>query len=204
MTVVQRTPNLGLGIRLTPLAPEPEPDLPPPCPPARVLNPAGEVVAELGCGEEYQYECPPGGECGGCDVSGVLWAGRYALYQYEGDGGYGGWDEVLPPFAGAQYFPGDARHIRGELPATYPPTSSVFFGVPEGPDISGVRWEWAWDEPVLHDEQIEQVGPLLRVELNPSAIADGGAEYVNILRATAWCDTTQVGELSLRVSTMMH
>ena len=198
MTVVQRTPNLGLGIRLTPLAPEPAPAAP--CPPARVLDPAGEVVAELGCGEEYQYECPPGGECGGCDVSGVVWAGRYALYQYEG-GDEGGWDEVRPPSAGAQYFPGDARHIRVELPAPYPPTSSVFFGVPEGPDVSGVRWEWAWDEPVLHDEQIEQVGPLLRVELKPSAIAD--REYVNILRATAWCDTTQVGELSLRVATMM-
>ena len=132
------------------------------------------------------------------DVSGVLWAGRIALYQYEG------WDEVRPPFAGAQGFPGDAGHISGEVPAPYPATSSVCFGVPEGADISGVRWEWAWDEPVLHDEQIEQVGPLLRVELKPSAIADGGVEYVNILRATAWCDTTQVGELSLRVATMMH
>ena len=204
--VVQRTPDLGLTIKLQPLAPEPEPAAPPaPCPPARVLDPAGEVVAELGCGEEYQYECPPGGECGGCDVSGVLWAGRYALYQYESGGEeYVSWDEVSPPFAAAQYYPGDARHIRGELPAPYPPTSSVFFGVPEGPDISGVRWVWAWDEPVLHDEQIEQVGPLLRVELKPSAIADGGVEYVNILRATAWCDTTQVGELSLMVAAMMH
>lgn len=194
--VVQGTPDIGIRIKMRKLAPDPDP--PPPCPPARVLDPAGDVVAELGCGEEYQYECPPGGGCGGCDVSGVLWAGRYALYQYEG------WDVVRPPFAGAQYFPWDARHISGELPAPYPLTSSVFFGVPEGPDISGVRWEWVWDEPVLHDEQIEQVGPLLRVELKPSAIADGGAEYVNILRATAWCDTTQVGELSLMVATSMH
>ena len=163
----------------------------------------GEVVAELGCGEEYQYECPPGGggECGGCDVSGVEWASQISLYDYDD------WMDIHPAPAGPRHdlYPDyDARHIRGVLPRPYPHTSSVYFGIPAGADTSGVRWEWAWDEPVLHDEQIEQVGPLLRVELKPSAIADGGAEYVNILRATAWCDTTQVGELSLGVETMLH
>ena len=198
MTVVQRTPNLGLGIRLTPLAPEPEPAAPAPCPPARVLDPTGAVVAELGCGEEYQYECPvcpPGG--GGCDVSGVVWAGRYWIHNFD-------WGPDLhAPVAFPDFsLPSEqwtAQLLEFGVPGPLTPSGEVFYGVPEGADVSGVTWEWSWSDPVLHNEQIVQMGPLLRVELLASDIADGGQDYSNVLTATAKCRASAVGTLVLKV-----
>ena len=76
--------------------------------------------------------------------------------------------------------------------------------MPEGADISGVTWEWSWSDPVLHNEQIVQMGPLLRVELLASEIANGGHEYSNVLTATAKCGATVVGTLVLKVGAMMH
>ena len=174
--VVKGAPDVGIKIKMRKLAPEPEPAAPAPCPPARVLDPAGEVVAELGCGEEYQYECPvcpPGG--GGCDVSGAVWGSR--------------WTAQLLEFG---------------VPGPDAPSSEVFYGVPEGADISGVTWEWSWSDPVLHDERIVQMGPLLRVELLASDIADGGQEYSNVLTATAKCRASAVGTLVLKVVATMH
>lgn len=199
---MQRTPNLGLTIKLQPLTPEPEPAAPPPpCPPARVLDPAGEVVAELGCGEEYQYGCP---ECppGGCDVSGVVWGGRYWIHNFD-------WGpDLRPPIAGPDWsLPSDqwtAQLLEFGVPGPLTTSGEVFYGVPEGADISGVTWEWSWSDPVLHNEQIVQMGPLLRVELLASDIADGGQEYSNVLTATAKCRATVVGTLVLKVVAMMH
>ena len=195
--VVQRTPDLGLTIKLQPLAAPPAP-----CPPARVLDPAGDVVAELGCGEEYQYECPPGGECGGCDVSGVVWAGRYWIHNY--DWGPDLHAPVVSPDFSLPSEQWSAQLLVVGVPEPLKPSSGVFYGVPEGADISGVTWEWSWSDPVLHEELIAQMGPLLRVELLASEIANGGHEYSNVLTATAKCGATVVGTLVLKVEAMMH
>lgn len=60
----QRIPgqSVTLGVTLTPLTDEPHD-----CPPAIVRDPDGNIVAELRCGEEYQYSCPP------CETVDVTW-----------------------------------------------------------------------------------------------------------------------------------
>lgn len=45
--------SVSLGVTLTPVIEVPE------CAPAIVRDPDGNIVAELRCGEEYQYSCPP-------------------------------------------------------------------------------------------------------------------------------------------------
>ena len=183
MTVIQRTPNLGLGIRLTPIAPEPEPAAPPlPCPPARVLNPAGELVAELGCGEAYQYECPPSGG-GECELTDVVWVGLYK------------WVEM---WWGDMGFSKNVTFVGNSAPA------ATVYGLPIGPAPCGVEWAWSWSGEVLHDGDVRQEGPLLVVDIEQSDVFNGGVEYENVLTATATCGGAEVGTLTLRVAAMPH
>ena len=196
MTVVQRTPNLGLGIRLTPLAPEPEPAAPAPCPPARVLDPAGEVVAELGCGEEYQYECPPsgGGDCGPCEVTDVVWVGLYQWVET-----WGGWDFATARLGAEE--PGDSKNVI--FAGNFAPDATVY-GLPIGPAPCGVEWTWSWSGEVLHDGDVRQEGPLLVVDIATSGILNGSQEYENTLTATARCSGAEVGTLTLMVEAFQH
>lgn len=178
MTVVQRTPNLGLGIRLTPLAPEPEPAAP--CPPARVLDPAGEVVAELGCGEEYQYECPAG-DCV-CAIDEVMWVTTPFT-----DGlavGYDGWEV------------GNSDPQKLEMSVW---TDATLLAVARG-QTSGLEWQWEWSEPPPAPNgvalaTVEQAGGIASV----SVLSHGGIDATITLTLTALCAGEPAGTLTLKM-----
>ena len=178
MTVVQRTPNLGLGIRLTPLAPDPDP--PPPCPPARVLDPAGDVVAELGCGEEYQYECPAG-DCV-CDIDDVMWVSTPMT-----DGlavGYDGWESGIY----------DPKKL--ELPVW---ANTMLLAVARG-QTSGLEWVWEWSEPPPAPDgvelaTVEQAGGIASVTVQ----SHGDIDATITLTLTAMCAGEPAGVLTLKV-----
>ena len=174
MTVVQRTPNLGLGIRLTPAAPCPD------CPPARVLDPAGEVVAELGCGEEYQYECPAG-DCV-CAIDEVMWVTTPFT-----DGltvAYDGWEAGIY----------DPRKLVMQVW-----TNATLLAVARG-QTSGLEWVWEWSEPPPAPDgvelaTVEQAGGIASV----SVLSHGGIDATITLTLTALCAGEPAGVLTLKV-----
>ena len=171
MTVVQRTPNLGLGIRLTPAAP---------CPPARVLDPAGEVVAELGCGEEYQYECPAG-DCV-CAIDEVMWVTTPFT-----DGltvSHDGWEAGIY----------DPRKLVMQVW-----TNATLLAVARG-QTSGLEWVWEWSEPPPAPDgvelaTVEQAGGIASV----SVLSHDGIDATITLTLTALCAGEPAGVLTLKV-----
>ena len=157
--IKQTIPGQDIGISIT-MTPEP-------CPPARVIDPEGELVVELGCGEEYQLDpCPP---CL-CAPVAVGWsiqptpAQTYIYYDPNLGLEYERHAWVTPDLIDA-YIDGDSDTNAAGLPSimrmatlpmygdfteatppayTNPHQSWLFLGLPFG-DANDIRWEWTWD-----------------------------------------------------------
>lgn len=169
--VVQRTPNLGLSIRLQPLAADA--DLLP-------LRPAPDPDPD-----------PDPDPVSGCEVSGVAWGtlpttiGPYQTYSpivYSTDGGATNWRL-------------DPRSVYGSTPVT-----STVVGIPSGASIDGVRWEWAWmaGEPIV-PVSITASPQLLVVSVPPIDLANDYKYSSWSLSAQAFCGDTLVGTLTLQL-----
>ena len=176
--VVQGAPDVGIKIKMRKLAPEPA--APAPCPPARVLDPTGEVVAELGCGEEYQYECPPGG--GVCAIDEVMWVTSPFTDGLTVD--HDGWEAGI-------YDP--RKLVMTVL------TNATLLAVARG-QTSGLEWVWEWSEPPPAPDgvelaTVEQAGGIASV----SVLSHGGIDATITLMLTALCAGEPAGALTLKV-----
>ena len=67
-----------------------------------------------------------------------------------------------------------------------------------------MEWSWSWSDPVLHDGEVRTMGPLLVVDIDARSGAFGELEYTNTLTATATCAGAEIGQMSLRISTLSH
>jgi len=214
MTVVQRTPNLGIGIKLQRL-PEAEkakpcPPCPCPCAPATVgwaiqptpgktyLYPDPNSSIEY---ERHRWNTPilvdayindPDGN------SDTNAAGRPVILRMATLPMYGDFTPATPPAY------------------TNPHQSWLFLGLPFG-DANAIRWEWTWDisadlptEPASESspedeswwagEKTEQVGNFLQVRILHGyydVILSG--DWSATLTAKAYCGENEVGKLVLKI-----
>ena len=167
---IQRTPDLGIGIRLR-----------------RTVQPvASDAAAAVPAP-------PPPTPPGGCEVEGVLWAVAPGFYS---DGEYS-WFEFPWLDGGADVSPADI--IIGLPRIDWEQSAYALYGIPAGPAIDGVVWTWEWDDEPSHGEDVRQTGPLLAVTLHPTTHM-GGSDYLRTLTAVAHCGGEAVGVLTLRVS----
>jgi len=144
--VVQRTPNLGLSIRLQRLDSEPaaRPLLVPPDP---------------------DPDPDPDPEPAGCDVSGVRWAELPPFVTGIG------WGYAHPSVeAGPEYLSVVAVSTRAS-----PSYTLRLIGVPLGAQVAGVLWQWSWSTAPTNGESVKADGPLLFVDI-PAAAPNTGYE----------------------------
>lgn len=163
--VIQRTPDLGIKIKL-----QRQPESAPPCAPARVLDSEGTELANLGCGEEYTV--PPCTPAQVLDATGTVLAelGCGETYTCPGGGGAGGcpceaslvWMRALPfqarngELAYLEYMQGgQAIDWRNDAPVTGALTNGALFGdwstyelwvgVIGANPAADIVWEYTWD-----------------------------------------------------------
>lgn len=190
MTVVQRTPDVGVGIRLQRLAPAglDLPALPDPDP---------------GPG--------PGPGCG-CDVDGVAWVVQ-PQYRSEGDNGW--WDVPIPSARVALGVAEDGEPIF-DLDTVQPPTFigfsvPIYFGSNTAPSITvvavavglntrGVMWSVERSGSSEMPVDIDITGPigLLTINALPAPDASPRVGYEDFT-LTARCGEDVVGALQLQV-----
>lgn len=170
MRVVQRTPNLGLSIRLQRQAAAPDPLPQPPAPdPDPDPDPGG---------------CP-------CDATGVTWA--IVPDAVFGLGAYYPMQPTLQP----QTQPHQTSLFivaPGSGGFAVPPWRLI--GAPLGVHVGGVTWDISWSAPSVFGESATAAGPVLVVSIPPSDYASDGAIF-NTLTATAYCGEDPVGTLTL-------
>jgi len=211
MTVVQRTPNLGIGIKLQRL-PEAEKATPcPPCPcaPATVgwaiqPTPGQTYLYKPNPYDEYErhrwntpdlidaYIYGPGG-----DIDSNT-AGRPVILRMATMPLYGDFTPATPPAY------------------TNPHQSWLFLGLPFG-DANAIRWEWSWNisadlpttpadtanptaESWWAGHETEQAGNFLQVRiLHGYYDVQLSGDWSAILTAKAYCGEVEVGKLTLKI-----
>lgn len=128
----------------------------------------------------------PDPEPAGCDVSGVRWAELPPFVTGKG------WGYAKPYVeAGLDYL-----SVVAVSTSANPSYTLSLIGVPLGAQVAGVLWQWSWITPPTKGETVKADGPLLFVDI-PAAKA--GTGYENLLTANAYCGTSLVGTLRLRI-----
>lgn len=167
--VVQRTPNLGLSIRLQRLAADSDPlPLPPAPDPDPDPDPGG---------------CP-------CDATGVTWAIVPNAVPF-----WGGHFPMLPTLHPQTQPHQTSLSIVADGLGGF---TWRLIGAPLGVHVGGVTWDISWSAPSVFGESATAAGPVLVVSIPPSDYAPGGA-IVNTLTATAYCGEDPVGTLTLQL-----
>ena len=174
MRVVQRTPNLGLSIRLQRQVAAPDSLPPPPAP-----DPDPDPDPDPG-------GCP-------CDATGVTWAIVPDAVPV-GDGYY----PRLPTLQFQTQPHQTSLSIVAAGSDGFAAPTWRLIGAPLGVHVGGVTWDISWSAPSVFGESATAAGPVLVVSIPPSDYASGGA-IVNTLTATAYCGEDPVGTLTLRL-----
>ena len=167
--VVQRTPNLGLSIRLQRLAVDSDPL---PLPPAPDPDPDTDPDPD-------PTGCP-------CSATAVTW-GEIPAYKSGTRAFSGAIQGSAMPYTSAFTLAPDS-----DAGDTH---TWTLVGIPLGDAVGGVEWDIAWSTPPSFGEAATSSGPLLIVSLPPASRGFGS----NSLTATGRCGETVIGQLTLTV-----